>query len=274
MKMISSPADLPQICRAYRAPPSKLGLLLSLLALPLAGCASDDAAQKDTSATQAEDPHAAAAEHGSATEGDESGETEFVHHGGHHRFDEPEKWAKRFENPERDAWQKPDEVIAKLGLDRDALVADIGSATGYFDVRLAKVVTDGRVWGVDLEPSMVEYLNARAEEEGLKNLKSVVGTPSDPKIPEAVDVVIVVNTYHHISERTAYFSQVRGSLRPGGRVAIVDFKKGDLPLGPPNKMKLAPEQVIAELTAAGYALDVDDRTLLPHQYLLIFRLPN
>ena len=108
----------------------------------------------------------------------------------------------RFEDPSRDTWQKPDVVIDALNLEPSSLVADIGAATGYFPVRIARRLPEGRVWGIDVEPDMVRYLNARARKEGLSHLFSVLATENDPLLPEPVDVVLVVNTYHHISERS------------------------------------------------------------------------
>lgn len=192
-----------------------------------------------------------------------------THHGAMpHRFENADEWAKRFEDPGRDAWQKPEEVIAALALPPDAKVADLGSATGYFAVRLAQAVPQGRVYGVDIEPDMTRYLQERAQREGLGNLTAVLGEPADPKLPEPVDLVLVVNTYHHIQERTAYFRQLLGSLTPSGRVAIIDFRKGQ-PMGPPEKHRLTPEQVREELEAAGYSF-AEDIGFLPNQYFLIF----
>ena len=90
----------------------------------------------------------------------------------HRRFDDAEKWSKVFDDPARDAWQKPVEVIAALKLAPDAVVADIGSGTGYFAVRLARAVPRGRVYGADVEPEMVRFLNDRAARESLGNLSS------------------------------------------------------------------------------------------------------
>jgi len=192
-----------------------------------------------------------------------------AHHGSMpHRFENADAWAKKFEDPARDAWQKPEDVIAALALPQEAKVADLGSATGYFAVRLARAVPKGRVYGVDIELDMTRYLNERAQREGLGNLTAILGEPADPKLPEPVDLVLVVNTYHHIQERTAYFRQLLGSLNPSGRVAIIDFRKGQ-PMGPPEKHRLTPEQVREELDAAGYSLAEDIR-FLPNQYFLIF----
>ena len=189
--------------------------------------------------------------------------------GHHHRFDDPAQWAQRFEGPERDAWQRPDLVVSSLALAPDARVADVGAGTGYFSVRLARAVPQGRVWAVDVEPTMVRWVLDRARREQIANLTAVLAAPDDALLPEPVDVVLVVDTYHHIDARTAYFARLRGSLRPSGRVAIVDFRM-DSPEGPPVGMRLAPEAVRAEMEAAGYALagSVDG---LARQYMLIFR---
>lgn len=189
------------------------------------------------------------------------------HHDHHHRFDDADAWATRFEDPKRDAWQKPDEVIAALGLAPDAKVADIGSATGYFPVRLAKAVPQGRVYGVDVESSMVEYLNKRAEREGITNLTSVLAEFSDAKIPEPVDVILMVNTYHHIESRPAYFAKLAASLKPGGKLAIVDFKQ-ESKMGPSEKLPQA--QVEAELKEAGYSV-AQRHTFLPEQFFVVFQ---
>jgi cyclopropane fatty-acyl-phospholipid synthase-like methyltransferase len=186
----------------------------------------------------------------------------------HHGFDDADAWAQKFEDPARDEWQKPEGVIATFGLPPDAKVADIGSATGYFPVRFAKVVPKGHVYGADVESSMVDYLNRRAEREGLSNLTSILAEYADPKIPEPVDLVIVVNTYHHIEERTAYFGRLKASLRPGARLAIIDYSTRSK-MGPPLEAKVPAEQVQKELEAAGYKLTAT-HDFLPEQYFLVF----
>jgi cyclopropane fatty-acyl-phospholipid synthase-like methyltransferase len=186
----------------------------------------------------------------------------------HSQFDDAERWAKVFDDPERDAWQKPAEVVRALKLAPDASVADIGSGTGYFAVRFARAVPQGRVYGADLEPDMVRYLNERAGREKLANLRSHLAAAEDPKIPAAVDLVIVVDTYHHIGSRERYFGGLRASLKPGGRVAIVDFKP-DSPVGPPRRHRIAPERVRTEMEGAGYRL-AEEHGFLPYQYFLVF----
>jgi SAM-dependent methyltransferase len=130
------------------------------------------------------------------------------------------------------------------------------------------MVPKGRVYGVDTEPDMVKYLSERATREGLKNLKAVRGAPDDPRLPEKADVIVLVDVYHHIDNREGYFRKLVGSLKPGGRVAIIDFRM-DSPDGPPKSARIPPERVKAELKRAGYTL-VAEHAFLPHQYFLIF----
>ena len=196
-------------------------------------------------------------------------ESSVKHTESQHRFDDVTKWVERFENPERDEWQKPEAVIGALDLKGNEIVVDIGSATGYFPVRFAKALAKGRVYGVDIEEGMVAYLNERAKREGLGNLTSIVAEPDDPKIPEPADIIFICNTYHHIEDRKSYFARLRKDFRPDGRLAIVDFVKGDIPVGPPDRMKLHAHQVTSELAGAGYRL-VQHSEILPYQYFLIF----
>jgi cyclopropane fatty-acyl-phospholipid synthase-like methyltransferase len=189
----------------------------------------------------------------------------------HHSFEDAEAWAARFEDPSRDAWQKPDDVLAELALPPNATVADIGSATGYFSVRLAKVLPQGHVFGVDVENAMVTYLNHRAEKEGLTNLTSLLGQFDDAKLPQPVDLIIIVNTYHHIEARPAYFKKLLGSLKAGGRLVIIDFTP-ESSMGPPVEAKLAPHVVQAELETAGFRPVAVSHTL-PEQYFLVFTHP-
>lgn len=185
-----------------------------------------------------------------------------------HSFGDAEKWAQYFDDPNRDAWQKPHEVIEALGLKPDADVADIGAGTGYFSTRLAHMVPKGRVYAVDTEPDMVKYLTERAKRAGLKNLIPVKATPSDSLLPRKVDVAIMVDVYHHIDNRTDYFRKLAGSLKPGGRVAIVDFRM-DSPEGPPKEVRMPPDRIKAEMKSAGYDL-VKEYDFLPKQHFLIF----
>lgn len=194
-----------------------------------------------------------------------------MQHGDHmqHRFDNPEQYAKMFDDPARDAWQMPDRVIAALHLKPGQSVADIGAGTGYFTVRLARAEAAPKVYGVDIEPSMVGYIRDRAAKEGMKNIVAVQATADSANLPDRVDVVLIVDTYHHIGEREKYFRTLAKSLKPGGRVAIIDFKV-DSPDGPPKEFRFPPDKVKAEMAKAGYTL-AEQLDFLPRQQFLIFQ---
>lgn len=189
-------------------------------------------------------------------------------HSRQHSFGGAEHWARVFDDPERDAWQKPHQVIEALALRPDAKVADIGAGTGYFSARLAHFVPQGRVYAVDLEPDMVKYLDQRAKREGLDNLTAVAAAPDDARLPERVNVVLLVDVYHHIEQRERYFRRLARSLEPGGRVAIVDFNTASA-IGPPPRQRIEPGRVVAEMATAGYRLQREHR-FLPNQYFLVF----
>ncbi len=190
----------------------------------------------------------------------------------HHSFSGAEHWAHVFDDPDRDQWQKPHEVIQALAPRRDAVIADIGSGTGYFSMRLANMVPAGRVYGVDIEPDMVKYLAERAKREKRDNVVALAGAPDDPRLPEKVDLILMVDVFHHIDNRAAYLRKLRDYLKPGGRIAIIDYRQ-DSPDGPPKAARIAPARVKSELKEAGYAL-AKDEDFLPKQYFLVFRVPS
>ena len=185
-----------------------------------------------------------------------------------HKFDDPARYAKSFDDPARDAWQMPSRVIEALALKPGMKVADVGAGTGYFSMRLAK--TPGvSVFAVDIEPKMIDYLKKRAASEHANNVTAVLAGAASPNLPEPVDVILVVDTYHHLPNRASYFRDVRKSLKPGGRIAIVDFRK-DAPEGPPVHFRFTPQQIQDEMKQAGYQLDAS-HDFLPRQHFLIFR---
>lgn len=216
-----------------------------------------------------------APQHGEPAERAEHGHGPNAAHNGHghhrnHRFEDAEKWAEHFDDPSRDEWQRPEAVIDFVAPAADAVVADLGAGTGYFAIRFARRVPQGRVLANDIEPDMVRYLGERATKEGLSNVVPVQGEAGDPKLPEAVDVAFMCDVYHHIEDRVGYFRKVAQRLSPGGRVVIVDFKKDapdDTP-GPPAKMRVAQDELVRELEGAGLRLQRADRDTLPHQYIV------
>lgn len=191
-----------------------------------------------------------------------------------HRFDDVEKWTRVFDDPERDAWQKPEELVKALRLAPGDTVADIGAGTGYFSRHLAHAVGErGSVYAAEVEPNLVAHLRERAEREKTPNVIPVLASFDNPRLPAAsLDLVLVVDTYHHINDRLRYFGELGTRLREGGRLAIVDFEKRELPVGPGLDHKLAKQQIVGELEQAGYTLTQDLEELLPYQYLLVFTL--
>lgn len=196
-----------------------------------------------------------------------AGAQSMEHH--QHQFTGADRWAAIFDDPARDAWQKPDEVVRALKLKPNSLVADIGAGTGYFAVRLARAVPQGRVYGVDAEPEMLQYLSGRAQRENLPNLIGILAKPDDPGIPVPVDVILLVDTYHHIPDREKYFSELQKSFRTGGRLAIIDFTPQS-PVGPSVRARILAGRVKQELESAGYRL-LEEHKFLPNQYFLVFR---
>jgi ubiquinone/menaquinone biosynthesis C-methylase UbiE len=175
------------------------------------------------------------------------------------------------EDPARDAYQKPHEVVQALNLQEGDRVADIGAGSGYFSLRFAQHVgKTGRVYAVDISPEMILHLNDRVREAGLDNVRTVLARPDDPLLPDAsVNRVFICDTWHHIPEHAAYLKRLRALLRPGGEIAIVDFQKKPTPIGAPMEMRIAREDVVREFKEAGFGLTREE-TFLPYQYFLVF----
>ena len=186
-----------------------------------------------------------------------------------HSFDDAERWAGVFDDPKRDEWQKPHEVIQALALPPDAVVADIGAGTGYFSVRLARMLPKGKVLAADVEPQMVRHLASRAKRDELGNLQAVQSDFDDARLPEKVDLALFVDVVHHIDGRESYFRRLKSSLKAGGRVAVIDFRM-DSEIGPPPRARISAEHVKRQLAAAGFTLSAE-HDFLPNQYFLIFR---
>ena len=187
-----------------------------------------------------------------------------------HRFEDPEQAARGFDDPARDAWQMPDRVIEALGLAPGQAVADLGAGTGYFTVRLARSKAAPLVYAVEVETPIVQYVRERAAREGLANIVAVQTPAERAELPAPVDVVLVVNTYHHLPDRVKYFSDLRRLLKPAARLAVVDYRKG-VPDGPPDEFRFSPEQISEELAGAGFLLKAQYE-FLPRQIFLVYQL--
>ena len=171
-----------------------------------------------------------------------------------HRFTDAEEWAKRFDDPSRDAWQKPEEVVRLMAIQPGMTVVDLGAGTGYFLPHLSKAVgSDGKVLALDVEQSMVDYMTKRAAAQGMPNVEARVVAPDDPGLAEAsVDRILIVNTWHHLPDRDQYAKKLAAALSERGEIWIVDFTK-ESPIGPPAEFRFQADEVqqaLAPLTAA------------------------
>jgi ubiquinone/menaquinone biosynthesis C-methylase UbiE len=191
----------------------------------------------------------------------------------HQLHSDPQAYIASLEDPARDVYQKPDEVLKALALRPGEVVADIGAGSGYFTLRFARAVGEaGRVYAVDVSPDMVRHLNHRLRDAGVRNVVSVLSEPDDPLLPDAsVDRFVIVDTWHHVEDQAKYLSLMKRMLRPGGQVVHIDFQKRALPLGPPEAMKIAREDLVRQMEAAGFRLAAE-HTFLPYQYFLVFAL--
>ena len=190
----------------------------------------------------------------------------------HRSFGDVQQWVSVFDDPARDAYQKPAELVRALRIRPGMRVADVGAGTGYFSRYLSNAVgANGTVFSADTEPELVRHLRERAEKEETANVVPILASPDNPRLPHGgIDLVLLVDTFHHIDHRVAYFGRLRATLAPAGRVAVVDWQKRETPVGPELEHRLAREQVVDEMRAAGYAL-VGEPDVLPYQYCLVFR---
>jgi arsenite methyltransferase len=191
-----------------------------------------------------------------------------------HRLHQDSKaYIASLEDPRRDEYQKPHDVIMALGLKEGEVVADIGAGSGYFSLRFAHHIGDkGRVYAVDISPDMILYMNRRIREMQLKNVVTILSAPDDPLLMDAsVDRFFICDTWHHIENKTQYLALMKKMLKPGGQVIMIDFQTKDLPLGPPPEMKIAREDVLHQMESNGFKL-AKEQTFLPYQYFLIFTL--
>jgi arsenite methyltransferase len=181
--------------------------------------------------------------------------------------------SKRFayEGIGRDEWQRPDAVVALLGIGPGDRVADLGAGGGYFTFRLAEAVgPSGRVYAVDVDDDMIRYLEQRAQELAAANVAVVRGALDDPKLPDGeIDLLFTCNTYHHIADRSAYFRRVLVDLAPSGRVAVVELDDRGW-FARTFGHQTPAEEIAREMGEAGYEL-VARHDLLPRQSFQIFR---
>ena len=174
----------------------------------------------------------------------------------------------RFEEPSRAEWQKPDQVIAALGSLDGKTVADIGTGTGYFAFQIAKKAA--KVIAIDIDQRFLDYIEHKKQTQktGANIEARLTGSDSAGLKPLEADIVLIVDTYHHIENRVDYFKKLKSALRKGGTLVIVDFKKEETPVGPKVEMRIAEDQVQSELKSAGYTIVSADKETLPYQFII------
>jgi 2-polyprenyl-3-methyl-5-hydroxy-6-metoxy-1,4-benzoquinol methylase len=173
-----------------------------------------------------------------------------------------ENLARYFESPERDAYQRPEKVLEYLGEIKGKKIMDIGAGSGYFSVKLAK--EGAKVIAADVNDEFQQYLKSRIEENNIKNIELRKIPYDSPSLKNnEMDMVLIVNTYHHIENRSDYFSIVEKGLKPTGELVVIDFFKSDVPVGPSVGHKVSIDHVIAELKQAGFNSFEVEVNLLP-----------
>jgi len=189
----------------------------------------------------------------------------------HRLHGDPKAYIGALEDPKRDAYQKPHEVIHALGLKPGETIADIGAGSGYFTFHLARHVGDkGKVYAVDVSPEMILHINRRIRELKANNVVTVLADPDDPLLPDrSVNRFFFSDSWHHIENQSKYLSLMKRMLKPGGEIVMIDLHKKELPFGPPMQKKIAREDLIKQMESNGYRL-TKEHSFLPYQYFLVF----
>src|SRR3990172_3049614 len=175
------------------------------------------------------------------------------------------------EDPGRDTWQKPEEILNALDIKKGQTVADIGAGSGYLTVKLSeRIDATGTIYAVDIQQEMLDYISKRLVEKGIKNVSFVFGTMDDPKLPpNSLDIAILLSTYHEIAQPIDFIKKIKLALKPKGRLAILEFSD-ESPIGPPMRVRLPEDLVINELKQAGFTLSQRQTFLMPYHYFFIF----
>lgn len=189
------------------------------------------------------------------------------------------RYLAMLERPEREAFQKPQQVLAALAFRPGERVADIGAGSGYFTIPAARAVgPSGIVWALDIRQPMLDYIARRIESEKLANVKLKLVTPTDPQLPPAsVDTILMVDVYHyiHYEKRGADYAQkLRPPLAPGGRVVIIDYTPkpfSERPWGPPEVQQMSRKTLDGYMAAGGFK-PLKEHSFLPEQYFVEYRL--
>ena len=173
--------------------------------------------------------------------------------------------------PDRDLWQRPDQVMDAMGIADGSVVADIGAGSGWFTIRLARRVgPQGLVYAEDVQPEMINAISRRVSREGFTNVRAVLGLKNDPRLPpNSLDAALMVDAYHEVEDRVSMLANLAKALKPSGRLGIIDFRLDGTGPGPAPDERVSPDVVVNDAKKAGLRL-VRQEPFLEYQYFLIF----
>jgi ubiquinone/menaquinone biosynthesis C-methylase UbiE len=183
---------------------------------------------------------------------------------------DPKQYAQTLDNPDRVAGLHVDKVVAALDLKPGMRVADLGSGSGVFTVPFARAVgPSGKVYAIDIDKGLLAIVGDKAKAGGVSNVETVLAEAKDSRIPEPVDLIFVCDTLHHLPDQAEYVKQFAKQVKPGGRVAIIDFAEGKWPSGH-ESFTIRPPQVDGWMQAAGFTRETV-HTFLPTNFFHIYR---
>ncbi len=185
-------------------------------------------------------------------------------------FAEVEKYIEFLERKDRAIWQKPDAVISSMNLKGTETIADVGAGSGYFSFRFASKLPKGKVIAIDIEPEMIRHIHHKVMSSNINNIEVVLASENDPKIPEKVDVVFICDVLHHLKNRAKWLGKLSSEINKGTKLILIEFKEGNLPEGPPEKIKISGKEMVTLINGAGFSLVEKNLTLLPYQNYFVF----
>jgi ubiquinone/menaquinone biosynthesis C-methylase UbiE len=185
-------------------------------------------------------------------------------------FADVEKYIEFLERKDRAIWQKPDVVISTMELKGTETIADVGAGSGYFSFRFASKLPKGKVIAIDIDPEMIRHIHHKVMSSDIKNIDVVLASEDDPKIPEKVDIVFICDVLHHLKNRDKWLDKLYSEINKGAKLILIEFKEGNLPEGPPEKIKISGKEMLTLVSRAGFTLIKNNTTILPYQNYFVF----
>lgn len=199
-----------------------------------------------------------------------AGKKKLSEHDSHRPVRKTSDYIKLLENPERDKWQKPEDVIKNLNLKGSEIITEIGAGAGYFSLRFAPKLTSGSVEATDIDPEMIAHIKKRMEEQKITNIKAFVVDGAKPDINTNSDIVFMKDVLHHVQKRDVMLSHLFSRMKSSAKLVILEFKMGKLPSGPPDSLKIPEKDIIKMVTKAGFKFTENKKEVLPYHNFLIF----